>query len=266
MNLKIMDNWIYSNHNKCWIFRGGGNTNNVLKQQYINSLDNWIAKNPNYKGIDTKYFRDFFIELVNAESKYQRNVKSLNKNKTRGSYTGWYQTKGDENRSEDQQHKDAYEHLYKLLNNSITKEDLTVGQKKGFSQAAILAKYWNQQNRVTNYLHRGKDHEDGAGAKISQVGNNFTSNIDIYDLVPKAITGDYVILGNKQGVASFSQRIRNANIDYTNPVKYIDSLNKNRILTNPTYKTVKREYPNFWPQDTIYIKPSKLLDNAPRTE
>lgn len=236
-----MNNWIYNNHNKCWIFRGGGNTDNVLKQQYINSLDNWISRNPIYKGIDTKKFRDFFIELVGAESGYRKNVAALNKNKKRGSYTGWYQTKGGENRSEDQQHSDAFNHLSKLFKNSITKEDLTVGQKKGFSQSAILAKYWNQQNRVTNYIHRNIDNEDGAGAKISEVGNNFTSNIDIYDLVPNAITDKQMVATGPRSYAQAVARSRNPYIDYSDKQEYMDSINTvRRGLTWYTREQLKQ--------------------------
>lgn len=260
-----MSNWNYDNKNKCWYFKDGGS----LKQEYINSLDSWIKNNPTFKGINTKNFRDFFIEIVGMESNYKPDAVSLNSDGTKGSFTGWYQTKGDSNRSADKQHRDAFNHLYNLFKSSITKLDIDTAKKKGISQAQLLAKYWNQQNRVTNYIHRGIDDQDGAGSKISEYGNNINLNLDYYNLVPDAITSDYVILKKGESVGTYAPFVRNDNINYSDKEQSIYDMNEGRVLWESKDKQRKREFPNVWPGDTLYVnsedsfldKLTKVLSN-----
>lgn len=156
-----------------------------LKQEYIQSLDSFIAQNPKHKNLDTAKFRDFLIGLVEHES-------SFNPTARQGSYFGWYQT--DKKDSDPyKQHLNAFEHLSSLFDNTITKADIDQARSKGIGDAALMLKYWNQGNRVNNYIWNGKDSADGLGTKISKYGNDLTMPLDIYSDAMDNLTGDYVI-------------------------------------------------------------------------
>jgi hypothetical protein len=46
----------------------------------------------------------------------------------------------------------AFDHLNGLFKNTITKEDIQKARSLGINDSALMLKYWNQGNRVNNYL------------------------------------------------------------------------------------------------------------------
>ena len=230
-------------------YRKGG------KAYYIESLDKFIKKNSKLYGINTKDFRDFFIELVGLESSY--NSKATN---SKGDYGGWYATKGGDNLSEYDQHKEAFKHLSKLFKENITDLDLTTAKNKGITQAQLLAKYWNQGNRVTNYIHNNIDDSDGLGTKISEYGNNINVDIDYSRYTPEAITGSYVIVENNKTLPNAIVRFRGDGINYSDRENSI--INTNKIVYE---KKGKKEFnPNkVQVGDTIW-KVNPFIPNPPK--
>ena len=194
---------------------------NKNKDTFIKELDNWIKVNPTYKGYNTKDFRNFFISLAGTESSYKKNA-------THGTMRGYFQIK-DLNLSGDQ-FKAAFNHLDKLFKQVITKEDIRRAKGLGITQGELLAKYWNQENRVTNYLHKGVDNQDGLGTSISDYHNNLPTVAEYYDLVPEAITDDYLIVGKGDSYDKYARKIRNSNIDYKNATKSIQEMNNFKPL------------------------------------
>lgn len=201
--------------NKIRFHQNGG------KAYYIKSLDNFIQKNPQIYGINTKDFRDFFIELVDLESSYRPNAKN-----DEGSYSGWYATLNGANLSEYNQHKAAFKHLSKLFKENITDVDLITAKNKGITQAQLLAKYWNQGNRVTNYIHNNVDDSDGLGTKISEYGNDINIDLDYSRYVPEAITDSYVIVKDSKTLPNSIVRFRNEDIDYSDRENSVINTNK----------------------------------------
>lgn len=179
--------------------------NDKLRQDYINSLDSFIADNPVVNGLDTLKFRDFLIGLVEHES-------SFNPNARQGSYYGWYQT--DKHDSDPyKQHLNAFNHLSDLFKNTITQADIDRARKLGINDATLMLKYWNQGNRVNNYIWNNQDNQDGLGTKISEYGNDLTMPLDVYDYAMKNIYGDYTV---KSGDSWFNiqKRVRIPGRDY----------------------------------------------------
>lgn len=156
-----------------------------LKQEYINSLDSFIAQNPKVGQLDTAKFRDFLIGLVEHESGFNPNAKQ-------GSYFGWYQT-NKLDADPYKQHMNAFNHLNGLFNNTITKADIKKARDIGISDAALMLKYWNQGNRVNNYIWNGKDSADGLGTLISNYGNDLTMPLDVYSYAMDNLYGNYTI-------------------------------------------------------------------------
>lgn len=191
------------------------------RDQFVKELDNWIKAHPTYKGYNTKDFRNFFIALAGTESGYRKNA-------VHGTMRGYFQIK-DSNIFGDQ-FKAAFNHLDKLFKQVITKEDIRRAKGLGITQGELLAKYWNQQNRVTNYLHRGVDNQDGLGTSISDYHNNLPTVAEYYDLVPEAITDDYLIVGKGDSYDKYARKIRNSNIDYKDATKSIQEMNNFKPL------------------------------------
>lgn len=176
-----------------------------LKQEYITSLDSFISKNPTVGQLDTAKFRDFLIGLVERESGFNPTARQ-------GSYFGWYQT----NKLDADpyaQHMNAFNHLNGLFNNTITKEDVQRARSLGINDSALMLKYWNQGNRVNNYLWNNKDSADGLGTKISNYGNDLTMPLDVYGYAMDNLYGDYTV---KQGDNWFNiqKRVRIPGRDY----------------------------------------------------
>ena len=156
-----------------------------LKQEYVNSLDSFIEQNPTVGQLNTSDFRDFLIGLVGHESSYNPTARQ-------GSYFGWYQTN---KRDLDpyKQHMNAFNHLNYLFNNTITKDDVMKSRELGINDSALMLKYWNQGNRVNNYLWNGWDYSDGLGTKISNYGNDLESSLNVFDYAMDNLYGDYVV-------------------------------------------------------------------------
>lgn len=156
-----------------------------LKQEYIDSLDSFISENPTIGQLDTAKFRDFLIGLVEHESGFNPTAKQ-------GSYFGWYQT----NKLDADpyaQHMNAFNHLNSLFKNTITKEDIQKARSLGINDSALMLKYWNQGNRVNNYLWNNKDSADGLGTLISKYGNDLTMPLDVYGYAMDNLYGDYTV-------------------------------------------------------------------------
>lgn len=165
-----------------WKHQYGG----VLQAEYEKSLDDFIRNNPKIYGLNTSYFRDFLIELVRRESSFNPNAKQ-------GSYYGWYQTKIPVGTDTSTQHNLAFKHLSGLFNNTISKADVQKARNLGIGDAPLLLKYWNQGNRVNNYIWNDKDSLDGLKTKISEYGNDIVTPLDIYNYAMDNLNGEYVV-------------------------------------------------------------------------
>lgn len=220
-----------------------------LKQEYINSLDSFIAQNPKVGQLDTAKFRDFLIGLVEHESGFNPTAKQ-------GSYFGWYQT-NKLDADPYKQHMNAFNHLNGLFRETITKADVQKARELGIKDASLMLKYWNQGNRVNNYIWNGKDSADGLGTKISNYGNDLTMPLDVYSYAMDNLTGDYTI---KPGDNWFNlqKRIRIPGRDYATGGKDLwDKYNKNKpfgllkigqkyTFGNRGYRPLPEDLMNAW--------------------
>lgn len=220
-----------------------------LKQEYINSLDSFIAQNPKVGQLDTAKFRDFLIGLVEHESGFNPTAKQ-------GSYFGWYQT-NKLDADPYKQHMNAFNHLNGLFRETITKADVQKARELGIKDASLMLKYWNQGNRVNNYIWNGKDSADGLGTKISNYGNDLTMPLDVYSYAMDNLTGDYTI---KPGDNWFNlqKRIRIPGRDYATGGKDLwDKYNKNKpfgllkigqkyTFGNRSYRPLPEDLMNAW--------------------
>lgn len=191
----------------------------AARDAHRKSLDAFIKDNPELYGLKTADFADFFSQLAGLESSYKSTAgKGM-------IYSGYYGLKGGRDLDEDAQHKEAFKHLKSLFKESMVKEDLAKGIELGYTPAQILAKYWNQGNRATNYLWNDIDDEDGVGTKISTYGNNMTADVDYKDYLSDAITDDFSIVKNVTTLPNTIKRARNKHINYSNRKKSILDFN-----------------------------------------
>lgn len=220
------------------------------KQAYIKDLDEWITKNPTFKGsngtiYNTADFRDMFIQLVGHESSYNPNASS-------GSYTGYYQIHKNENPNLNQ-HTRAFKHIDRLFQDNITDYDLKRAKELGINQAALLMKYWNQGNHVNNYLHNSIDHEDGVGTKISLYGNDMDADFDMTNYVSKAITDNYAFVPKGGNLWNIAKLARNKNItNYADQKNLITAYNQER---NTSFDSKKLQV-----GDTIWLIPTNISE------
>lgn len=225
----------------------------AARDAHRKSLEAFVKANPEIKKLNTADFIDFFSQLAGLESSYNAIAgKGKGTDGQDMTYSGYYGLKGGLNYSANDQHKKAYEHLAFILNNQMVQEDLARGIELGYTPAQILAKYWNQGNRVTKFLHRGIDDKDGLGTNISDYGWNVTADVDYSNHLNPALTDDFIIVGEADGtntLSDISNRVRNENIKYGDKLNYIIDLNK--LLT----KGEKKEFnPNMIHKgDTIYV-------------
>lgn len=246
-------------------FGDGGPTNNKQiynifedeksyssRDTHKKSLQKFVASNPTLYGINTADFVDFFSELSGLEGTYNPKAGEGM------TYSGYYGLKDGRNYSEDEQHRRAFKHLSEIFNTKMVKEDLQKGIEKGYTPSQILAKYWNQGNRVSNYLYNNIDDTDGVGTKISDYGWNMKSNIDYSNYLKGAITDDFVIVKNVRTLPDAINRARNKEINVSDRKNSIIDLN-NRVRKHKDKDAV------FDPLklkigDTIWLNRPKYLD------
>lgn len=186
------------------------------KEYFTKELDTFIKKNPKYRGINTSEFKNFFTELAALESSFNQKAVSKDKNGNKGSYVGWFQLHKNKlkNLEPTTQFKEAYKHLSNILKERITTDDFNqmtyrYMQGKLPSNAAYLAKLWNQGSKATNWLYNEIDSEDGAGTKISSYGNNIDENLDYEKYVPKSLVpGTTYVVKKGDNLNNIAQRVR----------------------------------------------------------
>lgn len=194
--------------------------NKEARDKLAKHLDTWIKQNPEYKGIKTNDFRNFLINLARTESTYNPTAKHKKQ-------YGYFQILNlPEGTSAPQQIKAAYDHLKTLFKESITKQDVYKAREQGITDGELLAKYWNQQNRVTNYIHRGIDSADGHGTLVSTYHNNSPISIDYLQYLPNAITASSVKATSPTTLSDAIRLARNDSIDYSNREQYVLDLNR----------------------------------------
>lgn len=195
----------------------------LTQAQHLKELQALAAKYPELEGISTKEFVPWLNALAGTESTYNPHARSVNKGGKKGSYVGYYQLHEKElgnDYSPDNQFKKAFKHLAGIFKNQMTKEDVLQAKKKGITPMQALYKYWNQGNRVTNWLYYNKDKEDGAGTLISKYGNDYNPK-DTYDYsnyLRDANTAPYYVLrpGDSYYKASLGARNPSLIYNYTN--------------------------------------------------
>lgn len=170
----------------------GRNTNNLYrsggsKEQVRGMIQEWIAKNPTYRGYNTADFAEWLLETSGLESSFGKNLVGKKSDGTNSGYNGYFGLQVDSNAPFDTQMRKAFDKIHQILTDQITDYDLSIAERMGISQAQLLHKYWNQANRVTNYLHNGIDTTDGAGTRVSEYGNSDRLNMDYSNLVRPAI-------------------------------------------------------------------------------
>lgn len=200
------------------------------------SLDAFVKNNPKLYGLNTADFVEFLSQIAGLESGYRS--KATNSAST---YSGYYGLKNGHTFDVNTQHKKAFQHLASIFKENMTKQDIDKANSLGITPAQLLAKYWNQGNRVTNYLYNNIDNEDALGTKISKYGWNVTAPVEYRDLVPEAITDSYIIIEDARSLPDGIVRARNNSIDYSNREKSILQLNDS---INPYGFMVKKFNPN----------------------
>ena len=185
-----------------WKHANGG----TMEQAYIDSLDQYIKANPVVHGINTADFRDTLIEIARRESSFNPKAKQ-------GSYYGYYQTRVPVGADSTAQHNMAFKHLSSLFRDTISKADIDKAHEMGLSDAQLLIKYWNQGNKVNNYLWNNKDSQDGLGTSISKYGNDIQAQLDMYKYAMDNLSGEYEVK-NGDNWFNLQKRVRTEGRDY----------------------------------------------------
>lgn len=215
------------------------------RDEHRESLDKFIKDNPELYGLKTADFADFLSQIAGLESSYKSDAgKGM-------TYSGYYGLKGGRDLDENAQHKAAFRHLKKLFNESIVKDDIDKGIELGYTPSQILAKYWNQGNRVTNYLWNNIDNTDGLGTKISDYGNNITVDMDYSNYLDDAITDDYIIINNSKSMSNAIKKARNPKMNYSDRQNYILNLNGTKDKNG---KTIPLDATKVHVGDTLWLK------------
>lgn len=217
------------------------------------SLQKFVESNPTLYGINTVDFIDFFSELSGLEGTYNPKAGAGM------TYSGYYGLKNGRNYSEDEQHRRAYQHLSDIFNNKMVKEDLKKGIEQGYTPAQVLAKYWNQGNRVSNYLYNGIDDSDGVGTMISDYGWNMKSKVDYSNYLKDAIKDDFVIVKNVKTLPDAINRVRNKEVDFSDRKKSIIDLNTEVKKHNTKNKNATFDPLKLQIGDTIWLNRPKYL-------
>lgn len=226
------------------------------RKKHKESLEAFVKNNPEIAGITTADFVEFLNQLSGLEGTYD---KDAGEGKI---YSGYYGLKGGRDLTADEQHRAAYKHLAKLFKESIVKEDVAKGKELGFTPAQVLLKYWNQGNRVTNYLHNSVDDTDGLNTKISEYGWNLTSNINYDKYLKDGVTGDYVIVKDYKTLGRTTPLVRNSQINYSNRDSSIADINTKMLRHKKGKDDIEFEPRKLHVGDTIWLKlPENMMSN-----
>lgn len=223
----------------------GDSTVKEARESHRKALQAFIKKNPKIGDIKTSDFYNFFEQLAGLESTYNPLAGKGMK------YSGYYGLEGGRDLSVEEQMKKAYEHLAHIFSENMVKEDVAKGVEKGYTPAQILAKYWNQGNRVTEYLYNNRDFKDGVGTRVSNYGFNMTAKVDYNKYLQNAITDDYAIVTSPKTLSYVTKRARVPDMDYTNREKSIANFNRRK---NSSGRIVDLNPKTLQVGDTIYLK------------
>lgn len=191
------------------LFKSGGD-----KEKVRTLINDWVAANPTYLNMNTADFADWLYETAGLESTWGKNMVGKKSDGSNSGYNGYFGLKIDANAPFDAQIKAAYKKINQILTDQMTDYDIEVANKMGISQAQLLHKYWNQANRVTNYLHNGIDTTDGAGTHISDYGNNDRLIMDYSSLVRPAITDSTYTVKKGDTFSRIQSAVRVPNRNY----------------------------------------------------
>lgn len=208
------------------------------KEQFVKSLKRFTNKYPTLYGLNTKELESLMTDIAGVESSYRSNVIGKTKDGKKSKYNGYYALKIPADTSIEEQHRQAFKHLANVLKHNITDVDVYRAGQMGISQAQLVGKYWNQGNRVTNYLWNGIDTSDGNGIKISEYGTNhgdyrITSDVNILRYVPDAIMDSKYEVKKGDTFSNIQERVRTDGRNYNRNGKDIIEIPGNKKL-NPS--------------------------------
>ena len=189
------------------------------KEQFVKSLRRFTNKYPTLYGLNTKKLESLMTDIAGVESSYRSNVVGKTKDGKESKYNGYYALKIPANTSIEEQHRRAFKHLANVLKHNITDIDVYRAGQMGISQAQLVGKYWNQGNRVTNYLWNGIDTTDGNGIKISEYGTHhgdyrITSDVNILRYVPDTIMDTKYKVKKGDRFSNIQERVRTDGRNY----------------------------------------------------
>ena len=223
-----------------------GGDRGTVKQK----IDAWVKAHPKYKGIDTTAFADWLLETSKYESNYGRYMTGKKSDGSNSGYNGYFGLKIDPNASFDAQMDAAFGKIHQILNDQIVDYDINRAKEMGISQAQLLHKYWNQGNRVTNYLHNGLDTTDGAGTHISDYGNDDMLEMDYSPYVRKAITDTSYTIKPGDNFSRIQSAVRLPGRDYNRAGRdLVDYIRKNNAKFDSTRLSVGQTLK--WADDVV---------------
>lgn len=238
------------------------------KEQFVKSLKRFTKKHPTLYGLNTKELESLMTDIAGVESSYRSNVVGKTKDGKKSKYNGYYALKIPANTSVEEQHRKAFEHLSEVLKHNITDVDVYRAGQLGISQAQLVGKYWNQRNRVTNYLWNGIDTTDGNGVKISEYGTNhgdyrITSKVDILRYVPDAIMDSEYKVKKGDTFSEIQERVRTDGRNHNKAGKDILKIEENKNINPDTLKIgqIIKTQPNVDIRRSLTI--SNLINNTP---
>ena len=243
--------------------------NMTPKEKYIKSLKDFIKKNPNIYGLNTKDFEALMTDIAGVESSYRANVVGKTKSGKTSKYNGYYALQIPPGTPVEEQHRLAFKHLSNLFKHNITDMDVYRAKQLHMSEAQLVGKYWNQGNRVTNYLWNGTDTTDGNGIKISDYGVNhgdykITSEVNILPYVSEAISDPEYVVKKGDTFSNIQEKIRTPNRNYNTAGKDIKGIKGNKKINPNNLKIgqIIQTTPERDIQSLIY--PSTILQETPK--
>lgn len=238
------------------------------KEQFVKSLRRFTNKYPTLYGLNTKELESLMTDIAGVESSYRSNVVGKTKDGKESKYNGYYALKIPANTSVEEQHKRAFKHLANVLKHNITDVDVYRAGQMGISQAQLVGKYWNQGNRVTNYLWNGIDTADGNGIKISEYGTHhgdyrITSDVNILRYIPDAIMDSEYKIKKGDRFSNIQERVRTDGRNYNRNGEDIIEIPGNEKL-NPSKLKIGQTI-QIQPEINIQrlIPTSTMINNIP---